>query len=128
MMSPCLRLRDYLRHMVSAIDRIRLYTVQMGHDALMQDARTQDAVIRNLQVIGEAAQNIRRHHPDFVAANPEVPWRSAYGMRNPVTHGYSSIDQEQIRTTVEADLPPLTASLLVLLSTLPRDGSTLRPD
>jgi uncharacterized protein with HEPN domain/predicted nucleotidyltransferase len=94
MMSPRLRLRDYLQHMVSAIDQIRIYTLGMEHDAFMRDAKTQVAVIRNLQVIGEAAHNIRRHHPDFVAASPDVAWRSAYGMRNAVTHGYFSIDLE----------------------------------
>jgi uncharacterized protein with HEPN domain len=72
-------------------------------------------------VIGEAAQNIRRHHPEFVAANPEVPWRSAYGMRNAVTHGYFSIDMDQIWTTIEADLLPFAARLMDLLSTLPPD-------
>ena len=123
MMSPRLRLRNYLQHMILAIDQIGAYTVGMGHDTFMRDARTQDAVIRNLQVIGEAAQNIRRHHPDFVTANAEVPWRSAYGMRNAVTHGYFSIDMEQIWTTIEADLPPFAARLTELLSLSPDESS-----
>jgi uncharacterized protein with HEPN domain len=123
MMSPSLRLRDYRQHMLSAIGQIGNYTAGMGRDAFMRDAKTQDAVLRNLQVIGEAAHNIRRRHPDFVAANPEVPWRSAYGMRNAVTHGYFAIDLDQIWTTVEADLSPLAARLRELLSTLPSDPS-----
>jgi uncharacterized protein with HEPN domain len=121
MMSPGLRLRDYLQHMVSAIGQIGIYTLGMDHASFMRDTRTQDAVIRNLQVIGEAAQNVRRHHPDFVAANPDVPWRSAYGMRNAVTHGYFGIDLEQIWTTVKTDLPPFAARLLELISMLPQD-------
>jgi hypothetical protein len=50
--------------------------------------------------IGEAAQNIRRHHPDFVAANPDVPWGAAYGMRNAVVHGHFKVGLERIWTTI----------------------------
>lgn len=84
----------------------------------MSDTKTQDAVIRNLQVIGEAAQNIRQRNPDFVASNPAVPWRSAYGMRNALTHGYFTVDLERVWATVQNDLPSFGALLRALLKDL----------
>jgi hypothetical protein len=62
----------------------------------MGDAKTQDAVIRNFEIIGEAAQGIRQRYPDFIAIHPDLPWRSAYGMRNALTHGYFDVDLEQV--------------------------------
>jgi uncharacterized protein with HEPN domain len=59
-----------------------------------------------------------RHHPDFVAANPDVPWRSAYGMRNAVTHGYFNVGLERVWSTVVDDLPPFQAQLRALLADL----------
>ena len=84
----------------------------------MADAKTQDAVIRNLQVIGEATQNIRQRHPDFVVAHANVPWVSAYGMRNAITHGYFTVDMERVWTTIQNDLPPFEAQLRELAADL----------
>ena len=118
MIGPTLRLQDYLQHIIEATERIAAYTSGLDRAAFLLDARTQDAVLRNLQIIGEAAQNIRRRHPDFVTAHPEVPWRSAYGMRNAVTHGYFNVGTERVWSTVENDLPPFLAQIRALLAGL----------
>jgi uncharacterized protein with HEPN domain len=119
MIGPALRLHDYLQHVIDAIGRISLYVGNMDHAAFMGDAKTQDAVIRNLQIIGEAAHNIRQRFPDVVAADPAVPWHSAYGMRNALTHGYFSVDLERVWTTIQNDLPPFEATLRRLLASRP---------
>lgn len=118
MIGPTLRLHDYLQHIIEAIERIGAYTKGLDHAAFLLDTKTQDAVIRNLQIIGEATQNIRRHHPDFVTANPDVPWRSAYGMRNAVIHGYFNVGLDRVWSTVETDLPPFEAQLRALQASL----------
>jgi uncharacterized protein with HEPN domain len=71
------------------------------------DERTQDAVIRNLEVIGEASRRIQARHPEFVAEHPELPLSSAYQMRNAVAHGYFAVDMDIVWTTVVNDLPVL---------------------
>ena len=73
-MKDQLRLADYLHHMVEAIDRIFLYTEDIDEAGFLTDSKTQDAIIRNFEVIGEAARNIERQYPAFAATNPEVPW------------------------------------------------------
>ena len=68
-------------------------------------------MIRNMEVIGEACSNIRKLAPEFVRAHPEVPWGSAIGNRNALTHGYFSVDLNLIWATMQTDLPTLKASV-----------------
>ena len=71
--SDILRLPEYLGHIVEAIDRVHRYVEDMVELTFLQDEKTQDAVIRNLEVIGEASNNIKKFHPDFASQHPEVP-------------------------------------------------------
>src|SRR5689334_5949718 len=115
MTEPAPRLRDYIQHIIEAIERISAYTAELDHSGFMRDTKTQDAVMRNLQIIGEAAQNIRPRYPDIIASSPEIPWRSAYGMRNAVVHGYFKVRLDRVWSTIENDLPPFEAQLRFLL-------------
>lgn len=101
------RAGDYLGHMIEAIDRIATYLEGLDRTAFLADLMVQDAVIRNVEVIGEAARNVERHAPDVVAAHPKIPWRYAKGMRNQLMHGYFSVDLESVWATTQADLPDL---------------------
>ena len=67
------RCADYLRHIVEAIDTIQAYTVGMDVAAFVADRKTCDAVIRNIEIIGEACHNIAKHHAEFAAAQPSIP-------------------------------------------------------
>lgn len=82
----------------------------------LQDEKTQDAVIRNLEVIGEASNNIKKFHPDFVSQHPEVPLNFAYEMRNVLAHGYFKIDFEVVGKTIHTDLPELRNQVAALIS------------
>lgn len=112
------RLADYLSHIVQAIDRIELYTAGMDAAGFAADTKTQDAVVRNIEVIGEAARNIQRHHAHVAAAEAHVPWAVMVGMRNRVSHGYFALDWSLIWATVQQDLPPLRAQVQALRGTL----------
>ena len=98
---------DYLRHIIEAIDNITEYTEDMDLVAFLLDKKTQDAVIRNFEVIGEACNNVTKHHGAFAAAHPEVPWNFAYEMRNALSHGYFKVDQQVVWQTISDDLPGL---------------------
>ena len=101
------RLPDYLEHIVQAIDRITRYTTGLGAQQFLASDMVQDAVIRNLEVVGEASRNIQRHHPSFAAAHPELPLVFAYEMRNALAHGYFKIDLQVVWNTLQEDLPRL---------------------
>ena len=101
------RLADYLGHIVQAIDRISRYVEDLTEPAFLTNELVQDAVIRNFEIIGEASRNIERRHPEFTAANPELPLVAAYEMRNALSHGYFKVDLEIVWKTIQNDLPKL---------------------
>lgn len=105
------RVREYLRHIVEAIDRADGYVAGMEVAAFERDMRTQDAVIRSLQVIGEAANKVR-------IARPEIPWDAMYGMRNRIIHDYFEVDLDVVWQTLRRDLPVLRAQIVQLLARL----------
>ncbi|SPB15527.1 hypothetical protein NOV72_02747 [Caballeronia novacaledonica] len=76
MSRDALTLREYVDHVITAIGRIARYTDGLDEAAFGDDELVQDAVIRNIEVIGEACRNIRRYFPAFVARHPEVPFQS----------------------------------------------------
>ena len=72
-------------------------------------------MIRNIEIIGEAARNFERAAPELAEAHAHVPWRSITGMRNQLTHGYFGVDLESVWATVRHDLPPLREALRTLV-------------
>lgn len=86
--SDKLRIPEYLQHIFETIHRISRYTEDMTEAGFLENEMVQDAVIRNIEIMGEAANNIRQHHPDFAAQHQEIPWEDIYWMRNRVAHGY----------------------------------------
>lgn len=114
-----LRLGDYLSHILAAIDRIQRYTRNLDQTAFLEDPMVQDAVIRNIEVIGEASRNIRQRFPDFADRHPQLPLAFAYQMRNAVAHGYFSVDLDIVWRTVQNDLPVLRAQVKSLLDAQP---------
>jgi uncharacterized protein with HEPN domain len=105
------RLADYLGHILQAIERIENYVSDMDEMAFLGNQLVQDAVIRNLEVIGEASNHIEKRYPEFVRCHPELPLASAYQMRNAVAHGYFKVDYEIVWQTIHRDLPGLDAQI-----------------
>lgn len=101
--------RAYLRHALDAIDAVVEYT-QDGHDAFLDDRKTQDAVIPNLEVLGQAVK------PDETRAHDEtIPWRQIAGMRDKLLHEYFGVDLALVWDVVERELPVLHPKLVALL-------------
>lgn len=111
MSRDAVRLADYLAHILEAIDRIDRYTATMDVQDFLANQLVQDGVIRNLEIIGEASNNIEKHCPEFAAAHPELPLAFAYQMRNAVAHGYFKVDLEIVWKTIRGDLPDLGARI-----------------
>jgi uncharacterized protein with HEPN domain len=113
-----LRVMDYLRHILEAIERIDRYVGSMDEEEFLRDEKTQDAVIRNFEIIGEASRNIERYHPGFAAEHAEVPWGIAYEMRNALAHGYFMVDNEIVWKTIRHDLPGMSKLVSQLAESL----------
>lgn len=103
-----LRIEDILE----AIRRIEQYTDGMQYEQWQEDQKTVDAVVRNIEIIGEAA----KHVPLEVQMSfPAVPWGKMRGIRNVLIHEYLGVDVEILWQTIREDLPPLTPMLMSLL-------------
>lgn len=92
----------YLEDILSCIGKIKEFTKGMDFAKFCASQLVQDAVLRNLEVMGEAASKLpdelRKKHPD-------VEWRKIIGMRNKLIHGYDDVDAEIVWNAVEKDLP-----------------------
>ncbi|MDD3580509.1 MAG: DUF86 domain-containing protein [Desulfobacca sp.] len=106
--------RVYLAQILERIDRILEYT-QEGRDSFFADVRTQDAVIRNFEVIGEA---IKRIPDEYRTAQPSVPWRALAGLRDVLIHQYEGISIQEIWQMVERDLKPVRQAIAAILPPL----------
>lgn len=93
-----------LRHVLDAIVRIEEYTNGVSQSDFERNFLIQDAVLRNIILIGEAAKNIPE---DFKHQSPEIEWKKIVGMRNKVVHEYFIIDVDTVWNVVERDLPQL---------------------
>jgi uncharacterized protein with HEPN domain len=102
----------YLRHIRDAIARIGKYTAQ-GRNAFFDDSMVQDAVIRNLEVIGEAVRSLP---PELKRRHPEIPWRSITALRNVLIHEYFGVDLEIVWRVVQRRIPTLKRHVEALLA------------
>jgi uncharacterized protein with HEPN domain len=109
---------DYLLHMLEAADRVLAYTAGVTKDQFLAAPMIQDATIRNIEIIGEAANNLLQADPEFAEQHPSIPFEQIYGMRNRVAHGYFAVSAEMVWETVAADIPELRAEILRALSDL----------
>ncbi len=106
--------RLYLIHIKECIERVIMYTEE-GKDVFFADTKTQDAVMRNLQILAESTQRLSDSLKEL---NPEVDWRNISGFRNFAVHEYLSIDLKMIWDIVEQDLPVLEEQIEAILSEL----------
>ena len=113
--ADALRLPEYLGHIVEAIERIHRYVEDMNEVTFLSDQKTQDAVIRNFEIIGEASRNIERYHLQFAESHAYLPLGFAYEMRNALSHGYFKVDLEIVWNTIHTNLPKLHEQIKQLL-------------
>jgi len=107
-MKPKREYIDYLQDMVEAADKAAQFVKDVDFEAFCKNEEKVFAVIRALEIIGEAARNIPKSIRDRYV---EVPWDDIVGMRNKVIHGYFGVDLEVIWKTIDQDLPPLQNTL-----------------
>jgi uncharacterized protein with HEPN domain len=94
--------------MIEAAERSCDYCRTLDYNAFLQDKRTQDAVIRNVEILGEAAKNISKH---FCSQHPEIPWKNIAGMRDKLIHDYFGVNLDVVWDVVRTDLPPMILQL-----------------
>lgn len=108
-------LRDYLNDIVESIEDIWSFVNGMSYEALEIDKKTLYAVIRCLEIIGEAVKKIPKNVREKYS---EIPWKEIGGMRDKLIHEYFGVDIETIWDTIHEDLSPLKESATIILNDL----------
>jgi uncharacterized protein with HEPN domain len=112
------RAKDYLLHMLEAADRSLEYTAGVTEEQFVANQMLQDAVVRNIEIIGEAANNLLEVGPEFATKYPSIPFAQIYGMRNRVAHGYFAVSSAMIWDSVQVDVPDLRQQIAKVLGEL----------
>lgn len=113
-MTPKKNVRVYAQDIQDAIEKIQEYTAA-GKRTFLSDEKTQDAVIYNIAIIGEAVKMLPK---SLVSKYPEIEWTQAAKMRDILVHDYSATDIGTVWDTVRKDLPPLKATIIAILKNM----------
>ena len=105
----------FLLHIRDSCGRILEYTVG-GREAFLADPKTRDAVVPNIEIIGEAAKNLSA---EFRDKHPDIPWKRMAGMRDRVIHAYFGVDADLVWEVVEKHVPELKSRIESLLELPP---------
>jgi uncharacterized protein with HEPN domain len=106
----------YIEDMIGFAGKVLAYTAGLNQDDFTSDGRTYDATLRNLELIGEAANRI----PEEVrATHPEIPWRLIVATRNRLVHAYLGIDNDTVWSIIRDDVPGLLSRLEALREQYP---------
>ncbi len=112
---------DRLKHIIDAIEKIERYLSGCTLDQFRLDGEKTDAVVRNLEIVGEAISHLTR---DLKARHPHAEWQIAAAMRNRLIHGYFDVDPEIVWQTSKDDLPNLKTVVLEIISELENENVT----
>jgi uncharacterized protein with HEPN domain len=104
--------RVYLRHILDAIDKIESY-VAVGRDVFMSASHWQDAVIRQLEIVGGATKNLSR---DLRSRHSDIPWRRIAGLRDALIHEYMGVRLAAVWEVTQTDLPVLKKQVTNILA------------
>lgn len=108
-----IRDRERLEHILAAIDRVVRYTAGKNYDDLVADDMMYYAVVKNIEIIGEAANMLTS---EYQSTHPETPWKKVKGMRNYIVHEYFQVDDIVVWDVVTNSLPELREQVVHYLA------------
>lgn len=102
-----------LEHVIESIEKIEYIINGLSYDQYLEDWIKQDAIVRNIEIIGEAIANVDE---ELKEKYPEVAWKQAKGMRNILIHEYFRIEYEEVWKTLNEDLPKLKFQIIAIIN------------
>lgn len=111
--------KEFLSDVREAIHRIKAYTVEMNYDSFLDDTKTQDAVVRNLEIIGEAAKGVTKELREKYA---NVPWKSMSGVRDRLIHHYFGVNLDVVWEIISSELGEVLSQIENILKEMENKG------
>ena len=112
--------RVYLTDILESISQIEKYTKKISKDKFNKNVQVQDAVLRRLEIIGEAVKNIPEN---FRNLHPKIPWKKIAGMRDVLIHEYSGVDLKRVWKVIKEDLIELKKEVSEITKNLEKSSS-----
>ncbi len=100
--------KDFLNDIQEATRRVKVYTAGMTYEVFLADTKTQDAVIRNIEIIGESTKNLSI---ELRTRYPDVPWKGMAGVRDRLIHHYFGVNLDIVWNIVTAELPDVALQI-----------------
>ncbi|MDM8524291.1 DUF86 domain-containing protein [Desulfococcaceae bacterium HSG8] len=110
---------DFLTHIAEAAGRAASYTEKMIHEEFFEDTKTQDAVIRNIEIIGEAVKNLS---DEIRGRYPEIPWKGLAGMRDRLIHQYFGVNLDIVWNVAKEELPDILLKIKEIQTAAEQNG------
>jgi len=110
--------KAYIKDILEAIDRIESYTTNLTFDDFSESRLYQDAVVRNLEIIGEAVKRLPKR---LIEKYPEIEWKKIAGLRDILIHEYFGIDTEIVWDVVENKIQELKDQILLIQSKIKKE-------
>jgi len=105
--------KELLMDITEAIDRIGIYIKELNYEKFLQDIKTQDAVIRNIEIIGEAVKNLSKYLRE---KHKEIEWKDVAGMRDKIIHFYFGVKWEIVWDVIKNEIPLLKEKIEKILN------------
>jgi uncharacterized protein with HEPN domain len=100
--------KEFIKDIKEAIERISNYTAEMSYDTFLLDLKTQDAVVRNIEIIGEATKNLSN---DFKKKYKDLDWKSIAGMRDKIIHFYFGVKWDIVWSVIKDKIPKFKSQI-----------------
>ena len=102
----------YLKHILDEISRVEKFTEGVTKEGFFENVEKQYAVLRGLEIIGEATKNLSK---ELKVKHPEIPWKDIAGMRDKLIHEYFGVNLELVWVTIRDKLPELKKQIIEIL-------------
>jgi uncharacterized protein with HEPN domain len=113
--------REFISDIKEAMERIKKYTTGMSYETFLQDTKTQDAVVRNIEIIGEAAKNLSTN---FRKKYMQMDWKKIAGMRDKIIHFYFGVKWDIVWAVIKDKIPTLSEQINSIVNELKKSDET----